>query len=110
MKNDIDKIDEQIEAIQNAKKRKPKSNGAKVVGNISSTDTKKLDRIDNIVKHDTSINENGDTKRFDTVEVESNSSQEEEIIDSKIPAIYIICGIIIVLLIIVLCLLLIMNY
>ena len=50
MKNDIDKIDEQIEAIQNAKKRKPKPNGAKVVGNISSTDTKKLDRIDNIVK------------------------------------------------------------
>ena len=106
MKNDIDKIDEQIEAIQNAQKRKPKPNGEKVVDIIPSTDTKKIDKIDNIVEEDISINEDGDTKKFDTVDVEENTSKEEDNVleeekvednpKKKIPTIYIVFGAVIV--------------
>ena len=69
MKSDIDKIDEQIKAIQNAKKKTVKK-VVKEESPIPTTDTKKLDKIEDAAVE--TVEAVGDTKKMDVVEAETN--------------------------------------
>ena len=93
MKSDIDKIDEQIQSIQEAKKNK--AEGRKVIVDrkydydsvedkeFSSTDTKKIDQISDI-EVDVLVGEAEDTKQMETVaEPTSEDAKNEPSLEEK---------------------------
>ena len=113
-KDDIEKIDEQIESLKNASKKKEKTSEVIIdkkyqYDDIGIGDTKKIEEIEE-------IKEDEDTKKIENVsEIEEKPVEEEvkeETIDntfvetpkkkSKLVPILIICGVVLIILIIVL--------
>ncbi len=80
-KDDIEKIDEQIQSIKDTEKRikNKKEKNEEIIEDVISTDTKKVDTIDEI-----KIDDEEKTKELNTIEnIEEPVDKKEEVLENK---------------------------